>query len=76
MEILLSLTQLPVTARSNQVVRVYAVQDVAQRDILISRQESEIILTNPGTQIWDRTTNTATAERVNKILGKKHAKSG
>ena len=44
-------------------------QDVAQRDTLISRQESEMILTNPGTWIWSRTTNTATAERVSKIFG-------
>lgn len=44
-------------------------QDVAQRDTLTSRQEPEMILTNPGTQIWSRTTNTATVERVSKIFG-------
>lgn len=67
-EILVNFAQLPATARSNQVATVYAVQDVAQREALTSRQESEMILTNLGTQIWGRTTNTATAERVSKIF--------
>ena len=44
-------------------------QDVAPRDTLTSRQEPEMILTNLGTQIWSRTTNTATAERMSKIFG-------
>ena len=63
--------QLPATARSsNQVATVYAVQDVAQRGALTSRQESEMMLTNIGTQISGRTSNTTTAERVSKMFGK------
>ena len=70
-EILHNFAQLPATARSsNQVATVYAVQDVAQREALTSRQESGMILTDLSTQFWGRTTNTTTAERASKMFGK------
>lgn len=62
--------QIPATARSNRVSTVYAVQDIAQMYGMMNREESEMIISNLGTQFYGRTTNTSTAERVSSIFGK------
>lgn len=61
--------QIPATARSNKIATVYAVQDIAQMEAELGKQESEKILANLNSQFYGRTTNTATAERVSKLFG-------
>ena len=61
--------QIPATARSNKIATVYAVQDIAQMEADLGKQESEKILANLNSQFYGRTTNTATAERVSKLFG-------
>lgn len=61
--------QIPATARSNKIATVYAVQDIAQMEAELGKQESEKILANLNSQFYGRTTNTTTAERVSKLFG-------
>lgn len=61
--------QIPATARANKIATVYAVQDIAQMEAELGKQESEKILANLNSQFYGRTTNTATAERVSKLFG-------
>ena len=62
--------QIPSTARSNKIATVYSVQDIAQMQGMIGREETEMIISNLGTQFYGRSTNTATAERISKLFGK------
>lgn len=62
--------QIPSTARSNKIATVYSVQDIAQMQGMIGREETEMIISNLGTQFYGRSTNIATAERVSKLFGK------
>ncbi|WP_138485416.1 type IV secretory system conjugative DNA transfer family protein [Dyadobacter bucti] len=62
--------QIPSTARSNKIATVYSVQDIAQMQGMIGREETEMIISNLGTQFYGRSTNIATAERISKLFGK------
>lgn len=63
--------QLPATGRSNKIITVYAVQDFAQMEGRLGREESEMIISNLSTQFYFRTTNPQTAARVSSLFGKK-----
>ena len=52
METLPNFAQPLATTRSNKAATGYTVQDMVQREVLTSRQESKMILVNIGTQFW------------------------
>lgn len=62
-------SQIPATGRSNKIATVYAVQDIAQMEAEIGKQDSEKILANLACQFYGRTTNIATADRVSRLFG-------
>lgn len=62
--------QIPATGRSNGIATVYAVQDIAQIEGMLGQANSEMIISNLGTQFYGRTTNPRTAQRVTALFGK------
>jgi Type IV secretory system Conjugative DNA transfer len=62
--------QIPATARENKIATIYAVQDIAQMQGMMNKDQSEMIISNLGTQFYGRTTNVTTAERASRLFGK------
>jgi Type IV secretory system Conjugative DNA transfer len=65
--------QIPATARENKIATIYAVQDIAQMQGMMNRDQSEMIISNLGTQFYGRTTNVTTADRASRLFGKYEA---
>lgn len=66
--------RVPATARSNKVATVYATQDFGQIEDQNGKEKAQVLISNLGTQIYGRTTNTKTAEMIKSIFSK-HDKS-
>jgi type IV secretory pathway TraG/TraD family ATPase VirD4 len=62
--------QIPATARSNKVATVYATQDYGQIEDQNGKEKAQVLVSNLGTQIFGRTTNTKTAEVIKSIFSK------
>lgn len=61
---------IPATGRSNFISVIYAVQDIAQMEGRLGPSNSEMIISNLGSQFYGRTTNPKTAQRVTALFGK------
>lgn len=68
--ILPKIEQIPATARSNKIATILASQDISQISSSYGDKKCESILSNLGNQIYGRTTNIKTAERVSTLFGK------
>ena len=62
--------QIPATARSNKVATVYTTQDYGQIEDQNGKEKAQVLVSNLGTQIFGRTTNTKTAEVIKSIFSK------
>jgi len=63
--------RIPATARSNKIATVYAAQDYSQISDALGESKAQVILSNLGTQIYGRTSNTKTAEMIKSLFSKK-----
>lgn len=62
--------QIPATARSNKVACILGFQDISQMVDKYGREKTEVLMSNLGNQMYGRTTNRETAERVVAMFGK------
>ncbi|MFM7431389.1 MAG: type IV secretory system conjugative DNA transfer family protein [Flammeovirgaceae bacterium] len=65
-----NLDAIPATARKNLVAVILALQDYAQLEDKYGEKKAEVIISVLANQLYGKTTNVNTAERVSKLFGK------
>ncbi|GAB3283774.1 hypothetical protein GCM10027347_60510 [Larkinella harenae] len=65
-----NLSDLPATARSNEVATIYMAQDISQMVKAYGKEEAYAIISNMNYQLFGRNPNIETGEYVSKLFGK------